>query len=219
MIAQILPEEVVAEWTREDVLSALFPEEETVVARGVEQRRREFTTGRACARAALARLAVPAQPVPSGKHGEPIWPPGIVGSITHCDGYRACAVARRDDMLLLGIDAELHAPLPIGVLEAIMTPDEHGAIDELELAVPSVRWDRVLFSAKESVFKTLFPLTRYRLAYEEATLTINQATGTFTAHITVPSPAAVAAHAPSVLRGQWTVRDGLVFTATWVRNV
>lgn len=55
----------------------------------------EFVTGRACARRALARLGVEPVPVPSGDRGEPFWPDGIVGSITHCDEYRACAAARR----------------------------------------------------------------------------------------------------------------------------
>jgi 4'-phosphopantetheinyl transferase EntD len=218
VIAEILPDKVVVEWMREDVVdAALFPEEERVVARAVEKRRREFTTGRACARAALARLAVPAQPVPSGDHGEPIWPPGIVGSITHCDGYRACAVARGSDVQLLGIDAEFDAPLPAGVLEAIARPEERGRIDELGRAVPGVCWDRVLFSGKESVFKALFPLTRYRLGYEEASLAIDEAAGTFTARVLAPPPAS-APRAPSLVRGRWAVRDGLLFTAIAAGN-
>jgi 4'-phosphopantetheinyl transferase EntD len=57
VLEQILPAEVaVAETFADDPRSALFPEEEAVIARAVEKRRREFTSGRACARAALGAL-------------------------------------------------------------------------------------------------------------------------------------------------------------------
>ena len=55
----------------------LFPEEEAVVARAVDKRRREFTTARACARTALAGLGLPAAPIGRGERGAPGWPPEI----------------------------------------------------------------------------------------------------------------------------------------------
>ena len=94
MIAEILPSSVVSVEAFADSLDAtLYPEEEAVVARAVAKRRREFTTVRACARTALARLGRPPAPIIPGPRGAPGWPPGIVGSMTHCDGYRACALA------------------------------------------------------------------------------------------------------------------------------
>ncbi|MFG2409229.1 4'-phosphopantetheinyl transferase [Streptomyces brevispora] len=74
--------------------SELFPEQELLVAHVLEQRRREFTTGRRCARQALARLGLPRVPVLVGPSGEPLWPDGVVGAIIHCAGYRAAAVER-----------------------------------------------------------------------------------------------------------------------------
>ena len=84
----------------------LLPEEECAVASAVEKRRREFAAGRACARNALAKLGMPEVAIPRGAHGEPVWPAGAVGSITHCDGFCACAVARRELIWSVGIDAE-----------------------------------------------------------------------------------------------------------------
>ena len=83
------------------------------------RRRAEFTAGRACARTALARLGLPAAPVLAGRAGEPRWPAGVTGSITHCAGYRACAVARTADLAALGIDAEPNAGLPAGLIESV----------------------------------------------------------------------------------------------------
>jgi 4'-phosphopantetheinyl transferase EntD len=66
--------------------TGLFPEEITLVARATEKRRREFTAGRECARAALAGLGLAAVPILRGYRGAPQWPDGVVGSITHCPG-------------------------------------------------------------------------------------------------------------------------------------
>src|SRR5437868_12446432 len=86
--------------------AVLFPEEEPAVAKAVDKRRREFTTVRWCAREALAGLGMPPVPIMRGEKGAPRWPDGVVGSMTHCDGYRAAAVAKARDIAALGIDAE-----------------------------------------------------------------------------------------------------------------
>ena len=77
---------------------------------------------RTCARIALGRLGLPPAPLLSGPKREPLWPDGVVGSITHCDGYRAVAVARADQLASIGIDAEPHAELPAGILARIALP-------------------------------------------------------------------------------------------------
>lgn len=77
----------------------LFPAEEALVRTADPRRRAEFTAGRVCARTALARLGLPTAPVLAGRAGEPRWSAGVTGSITHCAGYRACAVARTTDLV------------------------------------------------------------------------------------------------------------------------
>ena len=84
----------------------LWPEEAAAVQHAVEKRRREFAVGRMLARAALAAIGDPPSAIPTGNHREPVWPAGIVGSITHCAGYCAAAVARDAMVVALGIDAE-----------------------------------------------------------------------------------------------------------------
>src|SRR4051812_9450636 len=111
----LVPPFVACAETTHDLLDIdLFPSEREALGSAVEKRRREFTTGRACARQALSRLGTPVVALPSGPHGEPLWPAGTVGSITHCRGYRACAVARSEAVTALGIDAEPNEPLPPG---------------------------------------------------------------------------------------------------------
>ena len=139
--------------------TGLFPAEEALVARATEKRRKEFTAGRECARGALSALGVPAAPILRGYRGAPQWPDGIVGSIAHCAGYCAAAVARAQDLVTIGLDAEPNAPLPGGVLELISLPAERARLRELAAASPGTGWDRLLFCAKEAVYKAWFPLT------------------------------------------------------------
>jgi enterobactin synthetase component D / holo-[acyl-carrier protein] synthase len=192
----------------------LFPEEELALARAVDKRRREFTTARACARSALARLGVAPAPIVPGERGAPGWPPGIVGSITHCAGYRAAAVAQARDVLTIGVDAEPDEALPDGVLDAISLPGERGRLDDLATAAWSVHWDRLLFCAKEATYKAWFPLARRWLGFEDADITLGSGDGTFVACLLVPAPAPIAR-----LSGRWLARDGLILTAVTVPAV
>jgi 4'-phosphopantetheinyl transferase EntD len=213
MIAEILPATAVSVAMRDDDRRGdLFPAEEEIVGQAVAKRRNEFATGRTCARAALERLGLSPGPILSGERGEPIWPEGTVGSITHCDGYRASAVARASDLLAIGIDAEPNQPLPQGLLGDVARPEERPQLEELGSAQPSVHWDRLLFSAKESVYKAWFPLARRWLGFEDATLTLDPAGGGFAARLLVEGPI-VAGSQVTGFEGRWLVRDGLIATA------
>lgn len=229
MIEELLPPGAVAVEARTDPPEAvLFPEEEAELVQAVPKRRLEFTTVRHCARAALARLGVPAVAIVPGERGAPRWPAGIVGSMTHCAGYRAAAVARRADLAAIGVDAEPHDALPPEVLGTVTVPDERERLEWLAARYPAVYWDRLLFSAKESVYKAWFPLTGRWLDFEEASVRFQVRTaepgmsgsgacgsGTFYATLLVPGPVVAGVTLPG-FTGRWLVRDGLLFTAVSV---
>jgi 4'-phosphopantetheinyl transferase EntD len=216
MIEEILPPEVASAEAFGDLPGAtLFPEEEAAVARAVDKRRREFTTARACARRALATLGLPPVPILPGERGAPSWPPGVVGSMTHCDGYRAAAVASKDKARTIGLDAEPNGPLPDGVLEAVATPAEIAWLQRMAGDASGVHWDRLLFSAKESIYKAWFPLTRRWLDFAEAVVTPDPDAGTFTARLCVPGPV-VDGRTLTGFAGRWIVSRGLVATAITV---
>ena len=216
MIEEILPPGVAAAEAFGDTAPALlFPAEEAAIARAVAKRRSEFATGRACARAALGKLGLPPVPIVPGPRGAPQWPPGVTGSITHCAGYRASAVARLADVASLGLDAEPNAPLPDGVLERIAVAQERAWLPELAAAVPGVSWDRLLFCAKESVYKAWFPLTGRWLGFEQAAVTVEPQSRTFTARLLEPAEARDGRRLAG-FDGRWLVRDGLALTAVTV---
>ncbi|MFF4418973.1 4'-phosphopantetheinyl transferase [Streptosporangium sp. NPDC001559] len=207
MIDRILPSWVASAEAFDDPPEAtLFPEEEAVIARAVGKRRVEFTTARHCARRALAGLGLPPVPILPGERGAPTWPGGVTGAITHCAGYRAAAVSL--EALTVGIDAEPHEPLPEDVLGAVSSEGER---KELELLGGDVHWDRLLFSAKESVYKAWYPLARRWLGFEEAHVTFDPS-GVFSARILVEGPL-VEGRPLTGFDGRWLVSGGLLMTA------
>ena len=192
---------------------AALPEEETLIARSVAKRRNEFITVRHCARVAMAQLGVPPSPILKGDKGEPHWPDGVVGSLTHCEGYRGAVVGRSVAVRSVGIDAEPHGVLPKGVLDAISLPVERTEISALPA---ELRWDRILFCAKEATYKAWFPLTQRWLGFEDAHITFtvgsDGTTGDFVSRILIDS-AALSGPPLRELAGRWSVAGGLALTA------
>ena len=189
------------------------PEEERLIATSVETRRNEFVTARHCARLAMQRLGVEPSPILKGEKGEPCWPGGVVGSLTHCKGYRGAVVGRIEAVRSVGIDAEPHAVLPDGVLAAISLPLERHEIATLR---SELHWDRILFCAKEATYKAWFPLTQRWLGFEDAHITFEvDSTGTsgrFVSRILI-DPAARSGPPLTKLTGRWSVSHGLALTA------
>ena len=132
--------------------------------------------------------------------------------MTHCTGYRASAVAWSRDIAALGIDAESHAPLPAGVLERIARSEEREQLRALAAAESSIHWDRLLFSAKESVYKAWFPLTEEWLGFDDGSISFERSTRTFSARLLVDGPV-VSGRRLTDLHGRWMARGGLAITA------
>lgn len=214
LLSDVLPDSVAAAEMYDDPTDlAPLPEEEPLIARSVAKRRNEFITVRYCARLALEELGVPPAPILKGEKGEPCWPDGVVGSLTHCDGYRGAAVGKHDAVRSVGIDAEPHGVLPRGVLDAISLPAERAELSEL---LQGLHWDRILFCAKEATYKAWFPLTHRWLGFEDAHIVFDvdgsgQA-GTFTSEILI-DPAAESGPPLTALSGRWTVQNGIALTA------
>jgi 4'-phosphopantetheinyl transferase EntD len=192
---------------------APLPEEEPLIAKSVAKRRNEFITVRYCAREALRELGVGPVPILKGDKGEPCWPDGVVGSLTHCEGFRGAVVGRRAAVRSVGIDAEPHDVLPKGVLDAISLPAERTELRELPAGL---HWDRILFCAKEATYKAWFPMTHRWLGFEDAHIRFRVddtgLAGGFESEILI-DPAAESGPPLERLSGRWSVRDGLALTA------
>ena len=191
-------------------------EEEPLIERSVAKRRNEFITVRYCARIALGELGFPPVPILKGEKGEPCWPDGVVGSLTHCAGYRGAVVGRDGAVRSVGVDAEPHDVLPDGVLDAISLPAERAEL----AALPSgLHWDRILFCAKEATYKAWFPLTKRWLGFEDAHIIFgvddSGSAGSFESTILIDG-ATLSGPPLSTLSGRWSVDRELVLTAITV---
>ncbi len=206
MFDDALPTDFAVEWgdPREPSLP-LFPEELSFVASAVDKRRLEFSRGRQCARAALRRLGLSDGPLLSGSQREPLWPAGVVGSITHTQGLCLAAVAWQKSYAGVGIDVEPAEALQPAIAERIATRAEMSALGSL----PPLLAARVIFSAKEAFYKCQFYLTREFLGFFDVSIEL-EPQGEFSARLLVDAGPLVQG---ASFRGRWRQRDGFLFTA------
>jgi 4'-phosphopantetheinyl transferase EntD len=210
MIEEILPREVVSvAITGDDTSASLLPQEAAQFGWAVEARVQEFTTARTCARRALLKLGLPVTPILRGPKREPRWPSGVVGSITHCRGYRAAAVALQEKVSAIGIDAETNEQLPSGVVNLLTLASERRWLTQ---ASEEIHWDRLLFSAKESFFKAWYPLTGLYVEFQDVEVTFQPEQRTFYAKLCVSAPKLIG-RGQSAFTGRFLIRDGLILTA------
>lgn len=182
--------------------------ETALVERATSTRRREFAAGRTCARSALRQLGVRPQPILAGRWGEPIWPRGIVGSISHSQGYCACAVARSQAFYGIGIDVEQNTPLKPAVVKGITLDEERSRLADLECTAPEINWDVILFSAKETVFKALCPARQEPMEFSDLSIFIDERQTTFEAKCVQEAPGKAV-----TVQGRWRIHGDFVLTA------
>jgi 4'-phosphopantetheinyl transferase EntD len=141
------------------------------VRRAAPKRQREFLAGRYCAGEALTALGAGATYVAMAETRAPIWPDQVIGSITHAGDFAAAAVASAADLAGLGIDSELIIdPAAAPEIAAICMVDE-AMLFRAAGGRHFCEFLTFVFSAKEAVFKCLFPLTRKFLEFSDVQIT------------------------------------------------
>lgn len=181
------------------LLSPLHPAEGDLIATSSPRRRREFAAARRCAHQALAQVGGPAIPILRGAGDEPSWPRGFIGSITHCEDYRAAAVAMRGPVTALGIDAEPARPLNRPVAERILRESERDAIRLLRRSDEMIPWETVFFTSKEAAYKAVYGVWGVQVEFREMTTTLNP-----NGQICVSYDSSTGRHI--TLDGQWRIR-------------
>ncbi len=155
----------------QDLAHTLSPAERDVIRKAVEKRRREFATGRWLAHRALAEIGVAVDSIPSGARREPIWPEAVLGSITHTDGQVAVVVTKDPRLAGVGIDLERMGRVDDTILHKVLTERERSKLGSLD--------PTLLFSAKESCYKVLYPIFREYVDFQEVEVEVDEADGSF----------------------------------------
>ena len=160
------PGVVVAELRRPGDVRQLYPAEAASLKGSVPKRAAEFAAGRLCARRALAEFGIHDFAVRVGDNREPLWPPHMVGSITHTAGLCVAVVAAQGDLAAVGLDSEVVGQVPEEIWPTICLAEELAWLAALPEAVRAVGVT-LLFSAKEAFYKCQYPLVREWLDFHD----------------------------------------------------
>jgi 4'-phosphopantetheinyl transferase EntD len=174
---------------------ALHQLEEDALGAAVSPKRLlDFRLGRAAGRKVLEEIGFPlVTPILRGEHREPVWPLGVVGSIAHGSGYGIAAAAWQQDVPAIGIDIQkVEERYTDELVARFADPDEF----EWVRSSPERRTERAvkLFSAKESVFKALYPLGKVWFAFDVAHLVPTGDENGFKAAVRLPALSSTEIH-------------------------
>ncbi len=171
------------------------------------KRGKEFRRGRAGAREALSSLGAPPGPIPVGPDRAPVWPPGYVGSITHCPGLVAPVAAPTAEIPARGLDAEPARALPADTHRLLLHSSERHIDTDAVLKT-------VVFSAKEAIHTALFPLSGVWMDFLDVVVHLDAERGRFT--VTAAPDATKSAPRLIELRGRFAVTEGFVLTVGYL---
>jgi 4'-phosphopantetheinyl transferase EntD len=168
-LARVLddPRVAVAEQDPRDVVPevGLYPEEAALIRQAVSSRRQQFTAGRQLARRAWRALGRDPAPLLNDARRVPIWPAGLVGTITHTHTWCGAAVAFANEVSGLGADVEASTPLDLPLWERVCRPEEQTFLNAQPEPLRGLL-AKAIFSAKESIYKALYPGVRVFLDFQ-----------------------------------------------------
>lgn len=184
----------------------LAPAERNQLGDVCGKRLAEFAAGREQARRLISAITGAAEPLLVGDYRQPLWPDGIIGSISHSDVYCAVAVAARDSISDLGIDVETLEALNPEVENLVLTDTEMEATDASE------SWVRkLIFSIKESNYKCCYHMVKAYIDFKECEVVLNDNDCSYESTIRCKSrdgnPLDIRVY------GRWKIESGHVFTS------
>ena len=179
----LFPEPAITAWGDPTQLSGrLLPEEIAFISGAGAKRRAEFTAGRLLVRSLFEAFGRVGLPLVNGEDRAPLWPPGLVGSISHTRGYCGVVLAPAAVIWGIGLDVEQAADLKPGLEERICTHAERSWLASRPSGERG-RLSKLLFSAKESVYKCQYPLSRRFLSFQDVQLDVDLERGSFVAFV------------------------------------
>lgn len=205
---------VAAELLGQGEIHWLTSEEAGYVAGSVPKRVREFAAGRACARLALRELEIPCISIAMQPDRQPQWPPLVVGSISHTNGYCAAIVAKKEALHSIGLDCEVVGAVPSDLWAMVCTERELEWLHALSMARQSVA-ATLLFAAKEAAFKCQFSLTGDWWDFHDVEIEVKLSAG-YNTLSAKPLGQADGDRIPATMSGTYRFHDGFLTVATWI---
>ena len=194
----------------------LLPEEQAIAESfGSQKRRAEFTMGRIYAHGALSRFGLESEPIlRNHETREPCWPDSVWGSITHSAGVAAVAVGSKKDIKGVGIDMEsLSRSVDFNIRRHVCVDSELEWLESLPTKQAN-RALRIIFSAKESIFKCIYPSTKTYLSFKDATVSVNETEKNFSFTIFKSLPGIIQQGLPH--HGRYSEIDKMLLTCVYI---
>ncbi len=149
-----------------DAQGQIFPEEYLIVKNSIQKRKKEFIAGRTLAKLALESYGIENYPLLSGKNREPLWPDGIIGSISHTNTFACTVVTKNTTFSSVGIDIETLEHIHKNELELILTKFELDWISTIRSELQNII-HKIIFSVKESFYKCAFPIINRYIDFKQ----------------------------------------------------
>ena len=149
-------------------LGVEFPDQ---MNKSVIKRRAEYLAGRYCALNALSEIGIKNYQIQTGEHRAPIWPDGILGSISHNDNFAIAAISKRHNLCGIGVDVEevMSTVTVNNVMSQILNKEEELLISTLD-PENIEKWFTAFFSAKESFFKAAYSEVKSYFGFDAVTI-------------------------------------------------
>ncbi|MBY5768552.1 4'-phosphopantetheinyl transferase superfamily protein [Rhizobium leguminosarum] len=192
----------------------LWPGEADHVSAAVAVRKREYVAARSAARRAMSELQLPLGSIGRTNTGAPIWPAGVIGSLSHGAGDAIAVVGSRSNVLTVGIDLEAAIPLPAEIASSVVMPEDQDAAANLSLHHPKC-WQMVIFSAKEAFYKAFHQCTADLIDFDAVFLQFNLDEAGYSGdfHCVARDDRLNSRGLLQRLSGRWLVHSGRIYTA------
>jgi 4'-phosphopantetheinyl transferase EntD len=206
VLASLFPPEVAAYFSPSLPADAtLLAAESDCIGDMVEKRRIEFTHGRHCTHRAMQLLGMPVVAIPKGADRAPVWPNGIIGSISHSGDAAAAVITQSSELAAIGLDLESAEALSAEIAAMVCRPDEQisDAGDRAKL----------LFCIKEAVYKCIYPRIGCYVDFQEMEVLLNEGKATFGVRSHSQN---FDAHLIKGLQGRYHKNQEIIITSAWI---
>ncbi len=199
-----------------DLSSCVIHPEEEAYTQSIKakQRRVEFLLGRACAHQALSAFQLSDSPILRDQNNAPIWPETVIGSIAHTQQKAVACAGKRTEIQGIGIDIEdLERSINPNIQRHVCLPQEKEWLARL----PSdelLKYLKIIFSAKESIFKCFYPLSQVYLHFQDAHIEFGGDSSYF--EFTLLKTCGSEFRKGFQHQGTYQISQDMVLTAVWV---
>ena len=141
--------------------------------------------------------------IPKHEDRSPVWPTGVIGTISHFEQHAAAAVASAAAYRGLGLDLESPETLSAEIATMVCRPEESGDTADAKL----------LFSIKEAIYKCIYPVVGHYVDFQEMEVRLDTTNASYSA---IPHSETLDTRLIAGLQGKYYRHDTMVLASAWL---